>query len=112
MRYVVSVAVLIAIGVSSTALAGDVFVNGYLRSDGTYVRPHVKSSPDNRISNNYGPSQSGFELMRPYARDYDSDRLSNVLDVDSDNDGLGDGFDRNPNGRSRSVHGYPSPYGY
>lgn len=39
--------------VPAPADAGDVYVHGYTRSDGTYVRPHYRSSPDNSYNNNW-----------------------------------------------------------
>lgn len=33
--------------------AGDVQVNGYYRSNGTYVAPHTRSAPDGDRFNNY-----------------------------------------------------------
>ena len=30
-----------------------VYVRGYTRSDGTYVAPHMRSSPDGTVTNNY-----------------------------------------------------------
>lgn len=38
--------------VTSPALA-DTFVNGHSRSDGTYVQPHYRSTPDGNFSNNW-----------------------------------------------------------
>jgi len=35
------------------ALARDVYVRGYYRSDGTYVKPHYRTAPDNNPWNNY-----------------------------------------------------------
>ena len=35
--------------------AGDVFVNGYTRKDGTYVAPHFRSAPDSSVKNNWSP---------------------------------------------------------
>lgn len=35
------------------ALAGDVFVNGYFRSNGTYVQPYHRTSPNNTLFDNY-----------------------------------------------------------
>ena len=62
------------VGVSSPLLArDDVHVKGYYRKDGTYVRPHIRSSPGGIRSNNYGPSRSDHELMNPRSRDYDRD---------------------------------------
>ena len=88
---------------STSAPADDVYVDGYFRSDGTYVRPHIRSSPDSSISNNYGPSQYDYQLMNPRSRDYDSDGTSNYLDYDSDNDGIYDDNDSNPYGSSNSI---------
>lgn len=86
------------IGMSSSVLARDVRVRGYYRKDGTYVRPHIRSSPDGIESNNYGPSGSDDELMNPRSRDYDRDGVPNYLDSDSDNDGVVDDSDSNPYG--------------
>ena len=82
----------------SLSFAKDVHVKGYYRSDGTYVRPHIRSSPDSSKSNNYGPSRNSSELMNPRSRDNDSDGTPNFLDSDSDNDGLLDNYDSNPYG--------------
>jgi hypothetical protein len=71
----------------------DVRVKGYYRKDGTYVRSHVRSSPDSYKSNNYGPSRSSSELMNPSMRDNDGDGIPNYLDNDDDNDGLQDDSD-------------------
>lgn len=37
---------------NSTAMAS-VYVQGYYRSNGTYVQPHIRSNPDGIKSNNY-----------------------------------------------------------
>jgi hypothetical protein len=37
----------------STIFAGDVWVNGYTRKDGTYVPGHHRSAPDSNPWNNY-----------------------------------------------------------
>lgn len=37
----------------SVAFAGDVYVRGYYRKDGTYVQPHYRSAPDGNASNNW-----------------------------------------------------------
>ena len=34
--------------------------DGYMKSNGTYVAPHVKSRPDNKIYNNYNSYKSGY----------------------------------------------------
>ncbi|MCK4487150.1 MAG: hypothetical protein KAU38_10365 [Desulfobacterales bacterium] len=38
---------------AGTAFAGDVYVRGYYRSNGTYVRPHYRSAPDGNSWNNW-----------------------------------------------------------
>lgn len=38
---------------ASFTFAKDTYVNGYRRKDGTYVRPHYRSTPDNSFSNNW-----------------------------------------------------------
>lgn len=45
-----------------TAFAGDVYVKGYTRSDGTYVRGHYRSSPNNTVSDNF----STYGNINPY----------------------------------------------
>lgn len=85
---------LLLVAVSTAGLARDVHVKGYYRSDGTYVRPHIRSAPDSIKSNNYGPSRKSSQLMFPRARDYDNDGIPNHLDYDDDNDGVPDNYDR------------------
>ena len=38
---------------AGTSFAGDVYVRGYHRSDGTYVQPHYRTAPDSNPWNNY-----------------------------------------------------------
>ena len=78
------------------AFGNDVFVQGHTRSDGTYVAPHVRSSPDSMKWNNYGvPSSEDRQEQQSdiYQRDYDSDRTFNQYDYDDDNDGVGDDYE-------------------
>lgn len=39
---------------SAAPVLADEHVNGYTRSDGTYVAPYERSSPDNSYNNNWG----------------------------------------------------------
>ena len=84
---------LLLLAATSGAYA-DVYVDGYYRSDGTYVRPHIRSNPDGYKWNNYGPSRRGSGLMNPRSRDNDRDGIPNYLDRDDDNDGWHDDYDR------------------
>lgn len=77
----------------------DVYVPGYHRSDGTFVRPYIKKSPDNLKENNYGPSQNANELMNPRGRDLTRDNNPNYLDKDDDKDHIHDNLDRRQYGR-------------
>jgi len=101
MKKVFLIGVLIGMFLSAIAFAGDVYVRGYYRSDGTYVRPHIRSSPDGFRWNNYGPSRHSYQLMNPWSRDYDRDGIPNYMDMDSDNDGFLDDYDSSPYGRIR-----------
>lgn len=78
---------------SIPAFAGDVQVKGYYRKDGTYVRPHIRSSPNQYKWDNYGPSRNDSQLMNPRSRDSDNDGTPNYLDRDDDNDGRLDDSD-------------------
>jgi hypothetical protein len=49
---VVALAAACFIALAPTADA-DEFVKGYTRKDGTFVQPHVRSSPDNSYNNNW-----------------------------------------------------------
>lgn len=39
--------------VATPAMARDVYVRGYVRSDGTYVAPHMQTAPDSSVYNNW-----------------------------------------------------------
>lgn len=88
---------------TSLSYAEDVYVHGYYRKDGTYVRPHHRSSPDGDLSNNYGrPSYQQQQQYKDlpelptYQYDYDSDGIANQYDIDDDNDNVSDNYDSNP----------------
>ena len=40
-------------GIGNLALGSDIYVNGYTKSNGTYVEPHMRSAPDSNPYNNY-----------------------------------------------------------
>ena len=84
---------LIVLLITSSIVYADVYVPGYYRSDGTYVQPHYRSSPDRYKWNNYGPSRNYYQRMNPRSRDNDNDGLPNYLDMDDDNDGILDDYD-------------------
>lgn len=45
--------ILTMIAIGSSASARDVFVNGYVRQNGTYVQPHMRTAPNNNAFDNY-----------------------------------------------------------
>lgn len=47
---------LILLFICASVFAKDVYVKGYTRSDGTYVAPHYRTSPDSTDLNNYSYS--------------------------------------------------------
>lgn len=51
---ILAVLVLATAGAASAQVA----VRGYTRSDGTYVAPHVRSSPNGSTADNYGSSRA------------------------------------------------------
>ena len=69
------------------------YVNGYYRSNGTYVEGYERSSPDEYKWNNNGPSE--YTGQAPSARDNDHDGIPNMRDHDDDNDGVSDDRDKN-----------------
>ena len=55
-------ALVLLIGTAAPLLAEDVHVKGYYRSDGTYVQPHMRSTPDSSYKNNWSTSPN----VNPY----------------------------------------------
>lgn len=88
MKRIIIIALVLCLAAS---LAYAVNVRGYTRSDGTYVRPHTRSSPDSTRSNNYGRSE--YYGQSGHSRDWDRDGTPNYLDYDDDNDGILDDFE-------------------
>jgi len=89
---------LIALLFSLGAFSREVNVRGYLRSNGTYVQPHVRTAPDSTRSNNYGrpSSYSNYqEVHHPETRDYDHDGIPNINDMDDNNNGVLDDNENN-----------------
>jgi hypothetical protein len=83
---------------SPQSVSAESYVNGYYRANGTYVKPHTRSSPDSYRYNNYGSpsakqSYSNFGVTPSWSRDSDSDGLSNQFDLDDNNDGQMDDYE-------------------
>jgi len=91
----------IGLALCSFGTFAQVQVQGYYRANGTYVQPHVRSSPNSTRSDNYGSSPKSSNpytstYVSPYARDKDKDGTSNQYDQDDDNDGTLDDYDSTP----------------
>jgi opacity protein-like surface antigen len=71
-RYALFLAGLLA----SSAFAADVYHQGYMRSDGTYVQPHYQTAPDSNPYNNYStqgnvnPYTGQAGTVNPYQQQY------------------------------------------
>lgn len=79
------------------------YIKGYYRDDGTYVRSHYRTPPDETIANNYGlpsPMQirqyGGYRVLPTYLYDFDDDGIVNQYDSDDDNDTILDIHDKFP----------------
>ena len=70
--------VLLTINIMEVDAAGRVYVKGYYRKDGTYVRPHYRTAPDSNPYNNYSypgnynPNTGKYSTGNPstYLRNY------------------------------------------
>ena len=62
--------ILLIVFVSFVTFGQDVYVEGYFKSNGTYVAPHYRSRPDNSFQNNY----SSFGNTNPYTNKKGSKR--------------------------------------
>lgn len=84
-----------AIAVLSTAALADTYVEGYVRSDGTYVAPHYRSEANSNLYDNYSSkgnsnpytgqrgsernefsSQPSYNSSNPYAPSYQQNNRS------------------------------------
>lgn len=94
-KFIFAVFFILPLILTEVVFAKDVHVKGYYRKDGTYVKPHVRSQPDQYKWNNYGPAKTPSEKNDPKSRDNDQDGIPNYLDQDDDNDGYLDDYDTN-----------------
>ena len=91
---------LMLLGAVVPAIAGDVFVPGRFRHDGTYVQPHMRSAPDSSFNNNW----STYPNVNPYTGQQGT-RQPKLFDGDSgfgsSNGNWGLGTTTQPRTRSR-----------
>lgn len=100
-KLLLSLGLILAVG----SVSAQTYVSGYTKKNGTYVQPHVRSSPNATKTDNYGPARSSKAsgastyapaYVSPYSRDKDNDGVSNQYDQDDDNDGANDDYDSTP----------------
>lgn len=53
MRKTLAIITIALSALSATSAFADQYVHGYVRDNGTYVSPYVRSTPDNNPYNNY-----------------------------------------------------------
>ncbi len=75
----------------STMAECKVWVNGYVKKNGTVVKGHYRTCPDGDKNNNYGKPE--YRGQPPRERDQDGDGLPNYRDRDDNNNGLSDNTD-------------------
>ena len=86
---------------SATAQA-DTFVNGYVRKDGSYVAPHMRSSPDSNRYNNHGSQTFGGSQRDEFSSAPAYNRSNSNYGIgDNDNDGISNSFDSQPDRSNR-----------
>ena len=80
---------LLALIVSTPAMAQDTYVQGYHRNDGTYVQPHYRSQADGSLDNNFSTRGN----TNPYTGSLGNQRLPSL------NPGQ-DGYNHQPSTRN------------
>lgn len=82
------------------------WVNGYTRSDGTYVQGYNRSAPDAYRWNNYGSQSNGGTQRDEFSLPGATNRSNPAYGAyDNDGDGYSNSFDATPNGGCASYFG-------
>lgn len=89
MNKILSIFALVLVGISFNVSA-DVYVNGYYKSNGTYVQPHYRTNPNNTIRDNY----STYGNTNPYTGQQGTVRQKNSLG----------GYGTRPNGMGNTYY--------
>ncbi len=87
------IVIALSLMLAGATVSADEYVRGYYRKDGTYVAPHVRSSPNQYKWDNYGSSSkrsNRYSYDSPYTRDSDGDGIYNQYDLDDNNNGIPD----------------------
>lgn len=86
----------LALTITTSALA-DTHVRGYTRSDGTYVQPHTRNSPDSNRYNNNGSQTNGGSKRDEYSSNGATNKSnSSYGSFDNDKDGVSNNYDKMP----------------
>lgn len=92
---IIAITLSLSMLLASTAIAGDTYVRGYTRKDGTYVQPHYRSAPDRSYNNNYS-SQGNYN---PYTGKQGTVTYQQYQNKKAGNYGYGNNQGYNPYGR-------------
>ncbi len=90
---------------STTAFAGQVWVKGYTRKDGTYVQGHYRTTPDQyRYNNKSSQTQGGYQRDE-FSSGTGATNKKNPTwyQRDNDNDGQYNPYDPYPDVKKRKV---------
>lgn len=90
-----------ALGVAASAHA-DEYVRGYTRSNGTYVAPHYRSSPDRSYNNNWSVQGN----TNPYTGQMGTRSPTYNDRSPSYNNNMGGAYGGNPYSNPRNSNGY------
>lgn len=86
------------IAICAAPSSADKWVNGYSKKDGTYVKGHMKSSPDSNRYNNKSSQTYGGSQRDEYSSGMGATNKKNSSYGyrDNDNDGLSNSYDPKP----------------
>jgi hypothetical protein len=89
-------ALVLLLGTVAPLLAEDVHVRGHYRRDGTYVQPHMRSTPDSSYNNNW----STYPNTNPYTGQQGTHQ-PRLFDNNGNSSGYGYGLGGGSKQRSR-----------
>jgi|GEM_PF-761450 hypothetical protein len=108
MKALTSIPLFIIIFTLAGHSSADQWVNGYSKSDGTYVQGHYRSSPDSYRYNNRNSQSNGGSQRDEYSSGMGATNRSNPSwgYRDNDNDGISNSFDSSPESKSNCIGVY------
>jgi hypothetical protein len=79
--------VILSLSLSAIAFGKDVYVQGHVRKDGTYVQPHFRTAPDSNPYNNYSTqgNTNPYTGKKGTVNPYNTHTHQNSLDFGNSN---------------------------